>query len=89
MIKLKKRKDACWVDNLSGHQTAEWVVKKAPEIVVGRWTNWLTSEGFGWCAIETGIPGISTDRILVRNGMTRKDCLERLEAKRPELGETN
>ncbi len=81
MIKLKKRKDACWVDNLSGHQTAEWVVKKAPEIVV--------QERFGWCAIETGIPGISTDRILVRNGMTRKDCLERLEAKRPELGETN
>ena len=76
-IKLTKTSDGGWVDNVAGTVTAEWVVKKAPEIAVLEW--------FGWCAIEN--VGTPERRFLVRNGMTRKDCLERLEQIRPDLAE--
>ena len=77
MIKLTKTKESGWVDNVIGTETADWVVKKAPNIAVVEW--------FGWCAIEN--MGTPEKRILVRNGSTRKECLERLEQKRPELAD--
>ena len=76
-IKLTKTTEGCWVDNVTGNQSAEWVVKKAPKIAVLEW--------FGWCAVEN--VGTPEQRFLVRNGMTRKDCLERLELERPDLAE--
>jgi hypothetical protein len=76
-IKLTKTSDGGWVDNVTGTVTAEWVVKKAPEIAVKEW--------LGWCAIEN--VGTPERRFLVRHAMTRKDCLRELENKRPDLAE--
>tara|TARA_Y100000114_G_scaffold38288_2_gene33946 strand:+ start:3532 stop:3753 length:222 start_codon:yes stop_codon:yes gene_type:complete len=71
MIKLKKMNDAYWAGNGFGNEPAEWVVKGAENIVVRR-------SGLGWIATENGT------RIV--NGLgTKKEVLEVLEWKRPEL----
>jgi hypothetical protein len=71
MIKLTKKTDAYWAGNDMGNEAAQWVVKGAEDIVVRK-------SGFGWVATENGT------RIVSGRG-TKKEVLEELEWKRPEL----
>jgi len=71
MIKLTKKTDAFWAGNGMGDIPAQWVVKGAEDIVVRH-------SGSGWIATENGT------RIVSGRG-TKKEVLEELEWKRPEL----
>jgi hypothetical protein len=71
MIKLTKKTDAYWAGNGMSNEAAQWVVKGAEDIVVRK-------SGFGWVATENGT------RIVSGRG-TKKEVLEELEWKRPEL----
>jgi len=71
MIKLVKKADAFWAGNGFGNEAAEWVVKGAEDIIVRK-------SGFNWIATENGTH-------LVKGAPTKKEALEWLADKRPEL----
>ena len=71
MIKLVKKADAFWAGNGFGNETAEWVVKGAEDIIVRK-------SGFSWIATENGAR-------IVKGAPTKKEALEWLADKRPEL----
>ena len=71
MIKLVKKAGAFWAGNGFGNETAEWVVKGAEDIIVRK-------SGFSWTATENGAR-------IVKGAPTKKEALEWLEDKRPEL----
>tara|TARA_R110000744_G_scaffold263311_1_gene377710 strand:+ start:351 stop:572 length:222 start_codon:yes stop_codon:yes gene_type:complete len=71
MIKLTKKAESYWAGNGFGNEAAEWVVKGAEGITVRK-------SGFGWIATENGAR-------IIKGAGTKKEALEWLEDKRPEL----